>query len=218
MYTWSNLYYKETCTPKIRVNNPPVLSTLPLETKEFFIRENLCSFTSKELRQRELDILAQELLISDAEAGNPDLLVINPDTEYEDVSWYNDVTKIAKKWQYTVHDAWMGKTCQRDIEKTANNEMIGMYMNKYKNDIVEWNKAYARAYKKMIKTGANWYKKGGLSITGLECNSGYKSKMLNVSCSLCNSKNYRSEYSGVCPVSCRCKTAFADDAAFYYSQ
>jgi len=216
MYSWSNLYYKETCTPKIRINNPPALSTLPLETKEFFIRQNMCKFTSQELRQRELDILAQELIIPDIGPGNPDLLVINPDTEYEDVTWYNDVTKIAKKWQYTVHDAWMGKACQRDIAKTADNEKIGIYMNKYKNNMEEWNVAYTRAYKKMMKIGASWYKKGGLIISGLECNSGYISNIPNVNCVLCNLKTYSGNYANNCPKSCRCKTAFADDAVFYY--
>jgi hypothetical protein len=166
-----------------------------------------------ELRKREMDILAQELIVPDVGSGNPDLLVIDPDREYEDVSWYNDVTKIAKKWQYTVHDGWMGKACQRDIEKTSNNEMIGVYMNKFKNDIAEWNKAYARAYKKMMKTGANWYKAGGFIISGLECPSGYISSIPKVSCVTCSKRGYGQ----ICPKSCRCKTAFADNAAFYYS-
>jgi len=216
MYSWTNIYYKETCTPKIRINNPPVLSTLPLETKEFFIRQNLCKFTSQELRQRELDVLVQELIIPDVGVGNPDLLVINPDTEYEDVSWYNAVTKIAKKWQYTVHDAWMGKACQRDIDNTSYNNMISIYMNKYKNNMDEWNIAYIRAYKKMMKIGAKWYKKGGLMISGLECNSGYISDIPNVNCMICNNKNYKNEYVNNCPKSCRCKTSFKESESFYY--
>lgn len=205
MYNWSNIYYKETCVPKIRINNPRALSTLPLPTREFFIQQDLCKFTSVEFRKRQEAILAQEL----AGIIDPKALVIGQDLEYEDVTWYDDITKITKKWMYTIHDAWMGKACQGDVPKTSYNSNIQKYMNKFKDHSHEWDITYIRAYKKMVNTGAIWNKNGGLPISGLECHSGYESYIPKINCDICNIKYH------TCPGSCKCKSAFGDNISFY---
>lgn len=206
MYNWSNTYYKETCVPKIRINNPPALSTLPLPTREFFIQQDLCKFTSEEFRKRQQDILDQELVD----------LNLNLDLEYEDITWYDSITNVAKKWSYTIHDAWMGKACQGDLPKTLYNDNIQKYMNKFKDHSHEWDITYIRAYKKMVNTGAIWNKNGGFPISGLECHSGYTKTMLkatyskvpNINCNTCNNKERCQKY-------CKCKTAFYENDSFY---
>jgi len=200
MYNWSNIYYKETCVSKITINNPPVLSTLPLPTREFFIQQDLCKFTSKEFRKRQEEILAQELVDLNPD---PNTLVIDQDLEFEDVTWYNN---IAKKWSYTIHDAWMGKACQGDLTKTPYNDDIQTYMNKFKDHSNEWDITYIRAYKKMVNTGAIWNKNGGFPISGLECYSGYTTSIPKINCNNCNK---------LCHTSCRCKTAFNENDSFY---
>ena len=216
MYNWSNIYYKETCVPSITINNPRALSTLstnvkdgkdtlPLPTREFFIQQDLCKFTSQEFRKRQEQIIEEELIDLNPD---PKALVINQDLEFEDVTWYDDITKIAKKWTYTIHDAWMGKACQGDLPKTSYNIRIGISMNKFKDKPKEWDTVYIRAYKKMVNTGAIWNKQGSLSISGLECHSGYES-IYKINCHICNTK-----YT-LCPESCKCKTAFDDNEIFY---
>jgi hypothetical protein len=205
MYNWSNIYYKETCVPKITINNPRVLSTLPLPSREFFIQQNLCTFTSTEFRKHEQDSLENELIELNPD---PQTLVIEQDLEYEDVSWYDNIANSAKKWTYTIHDAWMGKACQGDLPKTSYNDNIQKYMNKFKDHSNEWDITYIRAYKKMVNTGAIWNKNGGLAISGLECYSGYKSMIPKINCNICSKTK-------VCHESCKCKSAFADDISFY---
>jgi len=203
IYNWSNVYYKETCVPKIKINSPPVLSTLPLPTRDFFIKQDLCKFTSDEFRKRQDAILAQELVDLNPD---PNTLVIEQDLEYEDVTWYDNITNIAKKWTYTIHDAWMGKACQGDLPKTSYNDDIKTYMNKFKDHSNEWDITYIRAYKKMVNTGAIWSKSGGLPISGLECRSGYRSYIHKINCNTCNKS---------CHKSCKCKTLFNENESFY---
>lgn len=200
MYDWSNIYYKETCTSKIRINNPKVLSTLPLLTREFYINQNLCKFTSNDFRQREKEILDQELI----GINDPKALVLDQDLEYEDVTLYTN-TNISKKWHYTIHDAWMGKACQGDIDipNTSYNNQIRISMNSFKDNSKKWDTVYIRAYKKMINTGAIWNKNGGFAISGLECNSGY-------------SNSNRINKHKKCNLLCKCKTSFDDNSSFYY--
>ena len=214
MYSWTNIYYKETCVPKIRVNEPRALSTLPLPTREFFVQQDLCKFTSPEFRKRQEAILAQEL-VDPLLGADPKAVVVGQDLEYEDVTWYNDTTKIAQKWPYTIHDAWMGKACQGDVPKTPDNDRISSCMNRFKDNPSEWDRTYIRAYKKMINTGAIWNKNGGYAISGLECNSGYNSTLPHMDCRICNLKNNRHEYLFGCPKSCKCKSSFDDTVAFY---
>ena len=140
---------------------------------------------------------------------DPNTLVIEQDLEYEDVTWYDDIVKIAKKWSYTIHDAWMGKACQGDLPKTSYNDDIQKYMNKFKDHSYDWDITYIRAYKKMINTGAIWNKNGGFPISGLECYSGYESSIPKIKCNICKIK-YQA-----CPKSCKCKNAFSDDISFY---
>lgn len=203
IYDWSNIYYKETCSPTIRINNPKALSTIPLQTREFFIQQDMCRFTSSQFRQRQLDMITQEL----PDLGDPTALVTGDDVEFEDVTWYDVNTNISKKWTYTVHDAWMGSACQGILQESTVNTNIQTYMNNFNDNVNEWNTIYTRAYKKMVNTGAIWNKSGSFSISGLECHSGYNSPNSNVNCKKCNVYN--------CPPSCKCKTAFNETESFY---
>lgn len=209
MYEWSNIYYRETCRGEITVNIPKALSKLPLPTREFLVRQDLCRFTSPMLKQRQENFIIQEL----PDNGDPDELVTGEDIEYKDVTWYDNDT--LKEWPYTVHDAWMGKACQKTLPETPINNDISVFMNIFKNNHNEWNQVFTRAYKKMINTGAIWNKRGALSISGLECNSGYKSNLRNVNCFWCNFKNFRKEFMFNCHTTCKCKSAFKDDDIFY---
>lgn len=139
---------------------------------------------------------------------DPKDIVIGQDLEYEDVTFFTD--GITKKWSYTIHDAWMGRACVGDLPPTPYNNDIQKYMNKFKDNSDNsdsWDIIYARGYKKMVNTGAIWNKNGGMSISGLECNSGYKSSLPYVNCYSCNNKN--------CHSSCKCKTSFNEDESFY---
>lgn len=213
MYSWSNIYYNETCTPKIKINNPRVLSNLPLPTKKFFIQQDMCKFTSKRFRQQQIDMITQELV-----DFAPDNLLTDQDLEYEDVTWYSttNVSKNmggTKRWTYTVHDAWMGKACQGDLEPTDYNKEIQKWMNRFKNNMTDWNIVYTRAYKKMVNLGAKWSTPGGMQITGNECVSGFMpSGVSNVSksdCSICKVNIWD------CIKICMCKTAFKTSSQFY---
>lgn len=216
MYSWTNVYFKELCTPKIRINHPPALSTLPLPTREFFNQQEMCKFTSGKFRQRALDILAQEI-VDPLGLNDPNAFVGGQDIEYEDVTWYN-ASGIAKKWEYTVNDAWLGKACQGDFDKSdikhRANINIGKSMHAFRDSPTYWNTVYIRAYKKMINIGAIWNKKGGFAITGNECVSGYISTIANVDCRICKVKvNYK--FPSSCPSTCKCKTAFSETDSFY---
>jgi hypothetical protein len=214
MYRWSNQYYRDVCSPNIRINIPPVRSSAPLQTLKHIRNHDMCKFTSPELRARAVGIFDTEIRILMG-LQNSDALVINLDTEMEHVSWFSkDLT--TRKWLYTVHDAWMGRACQRNVPQTPNNIQIGTAMNNFQNNIPAWDTAYIRGYKKMVNTGANWAVPGGLAITGDECPSGYVSaiKLLSLDCSKCSEVNRRDgTYS--CSLNCKCATGMSNSAKFY---
>lgn len=214
MYKWSNQYYRDTCSPNIRINVPPVRSSAPLKPLKHIRQHNMCKFTSPELRKRATDIFDTEIRTLMG-IQTPDALVIDLDTEMEHVSWFSkDLT--TRQWLYTVHDAWMGRACQRKVPQTPNNIQIGLAMNNFQTNVPAWDIAYIRGYKKMVNTGANWAVPGGLAITGDECPSGYVSaiKLLNLDCSKCSEVNRRDgTYS--CSLNCKCATGMSNSAKFY---
>lgn len=215
MFRWSNKYYRDVCSPNIRINNPPVRSSEPLKNLDYLRKQSMCRFSSPELRKREIDIFDTEVKTIMGEQ-NPEALVIDLDTEMEHVSWFSkDLT--SRKWIYTVHDAHMGRACQRKVPQNANNIKIGNAMNAFQSDNTSvWDITYIRAYKKMVNTGANWVIPGGFAITGDECPSGYVPaiKGLVLDCSKCSEVNRRDgTYS--CSSNCRCATGMANSAKFY---
>lgn len=211
MYSWTNSYYRETCTPRVTVNCPPVRSTLNLPTREFLVQQEMCKFTSSKLRQRALDNLAQEI-IDPTGLNDPNALVGGPDFEYEDVTWA-DVA--VRKWEYTVHDAWMGKACQGDLVESDYNVNIGKSMQAFRDSAEYWNTVYIRAYKKMVNIGAIWNRRGALPITGDECVSGYTSTNPDVDCRNCRPKRDSRRTLFDCPSCCTCKTAFSESQMYY---
>lgn len=214
MYRWSNMYYRDVCSPKIRINNPPVRSTLPLKSLGFLRSQELCKFTSPELRQRGLDIFDTEVVTLFG-TKNPEAAVINLDVENEHVSWFSS-GNIPRQWMYTINDAWLGLACQNQLPQTDYNTKIGNAMRFFRNNSVEWDLVYIRAYKKMINTGATWANDNGYPITGDECRSGYVSALTGITldCSLCNETARRN---GVynCNVNCKCKTGLSNNVKFY---
>jgi hypothetical protein len=214
MYKWSNQYYRDTCSPNIRINDPPVRNSMPLHTMDFIKKQKMCTFTSPELRKRTVELFDTEIRTLMG-VQNPDALVIDLDTEMEHVSWFSkDLT--TRQWLYTVHDAWMGRACQRKVPQTADNIQIGMAMKNFQTNVPAWDTAYTRGYKKMVNTGANWAVPGGLAITGDECPSGYVSaiRLLKLDCSKCSETNRRDEtYS--CSLNCKCATGMSNSAKFY---
>ena len=74
MFKWSNVYYRDACSPNIRINNPPVRSTLPLNTLNNLRTINKCKFTSPELRQRQLDLFDTEIRINPISYGVRDII------------------------------------------------------------------------------------------------------------------------------------------------
>jgi hypothetical protein len=164
MYRWSNQYYRDVCARNIRINNPPVRSSMPLQTLDFIRKQKMCTFTSPELRRRGTDIFDAEIKTLMG-VQEPDALVIDLETEMEHVSWFSrDLT--SRQWFYTVHDAHMGLACQGRVPQTQNNVEIGNAMNNFRNSVPNWDTTYIRAYKKMINTGANWAIHNGLPISG----------------------------------------------------
>jgi hypothetical protein len=212
MFRWSNLYYRDVCTPNIRINNPPIRSTIPLQTLDFVRRQNLCRFTSPELRQRQIDIFDTEIrtLLG---TTDPNALIIDLDTEMEHVSWFNKAL-VHRQWVYTVNDAWLGLACQNKLPVTDYNTEISTAMNTFRNSVPDWDTVYTRAYKKMVNTGANWSTQ--FAITGDECPSGYVSavKGLVLDCSLCNETARRAGTYN-CDKNCKCKTGMSNSVKFY---
>lgn len=214
MFKWSNVYYRDACSPNIRINNPAVRSTLPLNTLKHLRTINMCKFTSPELRQRQVDLFDTEITTV-LGVQNPEALVIDLDTETEHVSWFSKALDF-RRWLYTINDAWLGLACQKKLSQTPTNIAIGNAMNVFKTSSAEWDKVYIRAYKKMVNVGASWAISGGYSITGDECSSGYTSalKSLVLDCSLCNEIARRSGTYN-CNNNCKCKTAFSNSVKFY---
>lgn len=214
MYRWSNQYYRDVCAPNIRINNPPVRSSMPLQTLDFIRKQKMCTFTSPELRRRGTDIFDAEVRTLMG-VQDPNALVIDLDTEMEPVSWFSrDLT--SRRWMYTVHDAHMGLACQRRVPQTPNNVEIGNAMNNFRNSVPNWDTAYIRGYKKMVNTGANWAVPGGFAITGDECPSGYVPALrgLVLDCSKCSEVNRR-DGTYNCPSNCKCATGMSNSAKFY---
>lgn len=215
MFRWSNQYYRDTCAPNIRINIPPVRSTLPLQTLKTLKTINMCKFTSTELRSRQNNVFNDEIVTLFG-VTNPDAFIINLDTENEDVTWF-DKKLNTKRWLYTVNDAWLGLACQNKLPVNEHNTKIGNAMNSFKNNSAEWDKVYIRAYKKMINVGANWSIQNGFPITGDECKSGYVSalKGMVLDCSNCD-ENAKRSGTYKCDRNCKCKTAFSNSVKFYY--
>jgi hypothetical protein len=214
MFKWSNVYYRDACSPNIRINNPPVRSTLPLNKLKDLRSINMCKFTSSEFRKRQVDLFDTEIRTV-VGVVNPEALVIDLDTETEHVSWFSKALDF-RRWLYTVNDAWLGLACQKRLPQTPTNIAIGNAMNVFKNSTVEWDRVYIRAYKKMVNVGASWAVDGGYAITGDECSSGYTSalKALVLDCSLCTETARRNgNYN--CDSNCKCKTAFSNSVKFY---
>ena len=212
MFRWSNQYYNDLCSPNIRINNPPVRSGMPLRTLEFHKLQNMCRFTSPELRSRELAIFEREIKPLMGTADN-NALVIDVEADLEPVSWFSkDLT--SRQWWYTVHDAWMGRTCQGRVEQTESNVRISNAMKQFSTNSLEWDNVYIRAYKKMVSTGAEWAIK--YSITGDECPSGYVPALrgLVLDCSLC-SEVARRDGTYNCSSNCKCKTGMSNSVRFY---
>jgi hypothetical protein len=214
MFRWSNRYYKDVCSPNIRINNPPIRSSEPLHTLEYLKKQSMCRFTSPELRQREIDIFETEIKTLMGE-NEPDALVIDLDTEMEHVSWFSkDLTP--RTWFYTVHDAHMGRACQRKVPQTADNIKIGDAMKTFETNSGQWDGTYIRAYKKMINTGAKWSTVGSFAITGDECPSGYVPalKGLVLDCSKCDEFSRR-DGTYNCSSNCKCLTGMSNSVKFY---
>lgn len=214
MFKWSNKYYRDTCSPNVRINDPPIRSNQPLHTLEFLKKQSMCRFNSPELRKRELDIFETELKTLMGTPA-PDALVIDLDTETEHVSWFSR-DFVSREWFYTVHDAHMGRACQRRVTRTPDNITIGNAMNTFQFNTTEWDTTYIRAYKKMINIGANWAVPGGFAITGDECKSGYVSalKTLVLDCSQCNEISRRTGTYN-CSPNCKCLTGMSNSVRFY---
>lgn len=214
MFRWSNIFYKDVCSPNIRINNPPVRSTLPLNSLKTLRTDNMCKFTSPELRKRQLDIFDTEIKAVTGTVTN-EALVIDLDTEMEHVSWFSKALDF-RRWLYTTNDAWLGLACQNRLPTNTINTEIGNSMNLFKNNTIEWDRVYIRAYKKMVNVGASWAIK--YAITGDECLSGYTSalKAITLDCSLCDEKARRSRTYN-CSSNCKCKTAFSNSVKFYTS-
>jgi len=214
MYKWSNRYYKDVCTPNIRINIPRVKSTLPFQTVEFWRLQKICKFTSKQLRDRAVGVFDLELIPVNGGPIDQNALVTDLGLPTEDITWF-DSKFISRPWNYTINDAYLGLACQGKLENTEYNKKIRISMNTFKNSKESWDTMYIRAYKKMINTGVNWSVKGGLAITGDECPSGYKiNNVVNMNCVLCNEK---ARISGTykCLANCKCSSAFNHDVAFY---
>ena len=215
MFRWSNTYYRDVCSPNIRINNPPVRSSLPLKTFDQIRKEQMCKFTSPELKQRNIDVFDAEV-VTLLGVKAPDALVIDLDIEVEHVSWFSKALDI-RKWLYTINDAWLGLACQNKLPITNNNNKIGAAMNLFQTNTAEWDTVYIRAYKKMMNTGVSWSVPGGFAITGDECKSGYVSalKGLVLDCSSCNEIARRNNTYN-CLSNCKCATAYSNSAKFYF--
>jgi len=216
MYRWSNVYYRETCVPNIRINDPPVRSALPLKTFDFLRKHELCKFTSQLFRDKAVAAFENEVrtLIG---ITNPATLVMEIDAEFDRVSWF-DKAYTHRQWMYTVHDAHMGRACQRKVPQTPYNIEIGDAMNRFRNSQSEWDLMYTQAYKKMVNIGVTWstLTPDGFAITGDECKSGYVPAIrgATLDCTKCDEVSKR-DGTYNCPANCKCATAMVNSVKFY---
>lgn len=202
MFTWSNIYFKELCSQITEIYQPPKeVTPIPFDPN-FYLNQAQCKFTSQHFRQKTVDRF--EL----------DVVDIIADNELLSVKLVNDPINNQTIWMYTVHDAWMGKACQKALANTKYNNDIRKAMLRFKDSVTEWNQEYTKAYKKMVSIGVQWSIKKGYPITGYECKSGYKSIITKEKCNMCNI-DYANIKKYKCPKSCVCSTAFSETATFY---
>ena len=198
MFKWSNSYYEDVCKMNTTIYEFAKEVEVNVDNN-FEYKEELCKYTSKKFK----DDAAM-----DFEEAPETTDIIRITVEFVENS-------IMRVWNYTVNDAWLGKSCRGEHSGTNKQKEISSSMNRFKNSYNDWSEVYSRAYKKMVSTGANWSNFGGYPITGLECDSGYVSKVRGVKCNSCN-VNFRMvklALSGSnCPSSCVCRSSFkADD-------
>jgi hypothetical protein len=221
MFRWSNKYFRDVCSPNVRINVPPRRSSFPLRTFQFLRNEEICKFTSAEFRKKATDEFEAEIITLHAGVlPQPNDNVIEVENELEDVTW-SGLSIGIKPWIYTLHDAWMGNACSGKLPNNPHNNAIKTSMNTFKDNSVTWDQTYIRAYKKMVNLGAS-FAGTGFAITGDECPSGYASALKDVvlDCSLCNESARRTAQSvgtGTysCPPNCKCSTAFSNSVKFY---
>lgn len=200
MFKWSNSYYDDVCRMNTTIHKIAREVEMNVDN-EFEYKEELCKYTSKKFK----DDAAMDF---EEAPETTDILRIT--VEFVE----NSIMKI---WNYTVNDAWLGKSCRGEHSGTIKQKEISSSMNKFKNSYNEWNEVYSRAYKKMVSIGANWSNYGGYPITGLECNSGYTSKVRGIRCGNCNI-NFRMIKTSIktfnCHPSCVCITSFKEDEIY----
>ena len=215
MYKWSNIYYKDVCTPKIGIYEAGINDPLPLLNIGTLRKREMCKFTSPEFRQSALDVFNNDIVLETGDINilnQPDTIVLTLDTIVTNVIWV--VNNMVKEWMYTINDAYLGLACQGVNVNTQDDVKIKNAMNLFKTNSKDWDIVYVRAYKKMINTGATWSIPGGLAITGDECRSGYISNSKKSNCSKCNEIARRSGTYN-CPKECICSTSFKNTDKFY---
>jgi hypothetical protein len=216
MFRWSNKYYRDVCSPNVRINQIPRRSTFPLRTFQFLRNEEICKFTSPEFRKKATDEFEAEVItLHEGELPQPQDNVIEVENEMEDVTW-SGLSIGVKPWIYTLHDAWMGNACSGKLASNPYNNAIKTAMNTFKDNSNSWDQTYIRAYKKMMNLGADFGASSGFAITGDECPSGYASalKDLVLDCSLCY-ESFKRNGTYNCPSNCKCSTAFSNSVRFY---
>lgn len=215
MFRWSNKYYRDTCSPNVRINTPPIRATTPLKPFQEIRNDEICKFTSPEFRKKATDEIAEEIVTLTNAAPQPDDLVIDVENEIEEVTWSGFSIGV-KTWIYTLHDAWMGNACSNKLPSNTYNDAIKNAMNTYKDNVNAWDQTYTRAYKKMVNLGTSFATNNGFPITGDECRSGYHSAVstLVLDCTLCDEVARRNgNYN--CDRNCKCRTAFSNSVKFY---
>lgn len=50
IFRWSNIYFRDVCSPNVRINDPPIRNTQPFKTLKQVRTHNLCKFSSPQLR------------------------------------------------------------------------------------------------------------------------------------------------------------------------
>lgn len=216
MFRWSNKYYRDVCSPNVRINDVPQRSTFPLRTFEFLRNEEICKFTSNDFRQKAItDFQAETIAVTNGILPNPNDLVIEVQHELEFVTWMGRTIGI-KPWIYTIHDAWMGNACSGKLPVNPENDAVKLAMTTFRDNSIAWDDTYIRGFKKMINLGASFAIPGGFPITGDECRSGYASAVstLTLDCSLCNEAARRAGTYN-CDRNCKCTTAFSNSVRFY---
>jgi hypothetical protein len=199
MFKWSNSYYNDVCNMNTTLYKPAKEIEINIDN-DFEYKKELCKYTSKTFKD--------EASIDFTEAPETtDIIKIT--VEFIE----NSIMKI---WNYTVNDAWLGKSCRGEFTNSPKQKEISQSMNRFKNSHNDWNEVYSRAYKKMVSIGADWSNFGGYPITGYECNSGYVSKIRGIRCNNCNI-NFRmmprSNFLN-CHTSCICRTSFKPEDIF----